>query len=291
MTSWVEVRQATGDAAPLLLDVPHAGTRKPPEWRTQLADIVWQRSADLYVDELFADAPSHGATLVVARFPRTFLDVNRDREDVDPAAFADGWPRPVPEPTRYARTGMGVVWQSCGPELNPIYDAPLTHAEVETRIARYWQPYHAALDAGLATARARHGAVVHLDCHSMARLRDVRSPHPDGPLRPDFDLGDLDGTSCAPDVTAAVAEHLRGRGFRVTVNREFRGGEIVRRHGRPSKGVHSLQIEINRGLYLADDRHGRADGFATLRAEMALLTARLATFARAFAASCGKVGA
>jgi N-formylglutamate amidohydrolase len=274
-----------------VLDVPHAGLVKPPEWRTRLPDVVWQRSADLYVDDLFADAPAQGASLLVARFPRTFLDVNRDREDVDPADFADGWPRPVPEPTRYARIGMGLVWQRCGPELAAVYDAPLASAEVEARIARYWQPYHAALAEEIAAARARHGLVLHLDCHSMPRLRDVRSPHPDGPLRPDVELSDLEGASCAPEVTAAAAEHLRGRGFRVTVNREFRGGEILRRHSRPAEGVHALQIEINRGLYLAEDRHSRSAGFPALRAEMALLTGRLAAFAREFAGSGGKVGA
>lgn len=259
---------------PVLIDSPHSGEEEPDEARFSAPKAHWRRSADLYVDVVFADAPRHGATLIAARFPRVFIDPNRATDDIDPDWTDGSLPFPV-RPSQRARDGWGLCWTSCGPENLPLYDRLLSFDEIVDRIDRYWRPYQTALEAELARLHDRFGYVLHLNAHSMAWAVSARDAAPRDRQRPDFDLGNCHGTSCAQRLTDGVAAHLRDAGHAVDINGEFSGGYIVRWHGNPGRGVHSLQIEINRKHLLEADRSTRSRSLAEMRDGMSGLVSRL----------------
>ncbi|MCC7274310.1 MAG: N-formylglutamate amidohydrolase [Alphaproteobacteria bacterium] len=266
----VIVRAATGAAAPLVLDSPHSGTVYPADFRPACAPSLLRQAEDAYVDELWGAAPAMGVAIVAAAFPRAYIDPNRSLEDMDPELLDAPWPGPV-APGDKTNRGIGLIWRLVNAS-HPIYDRKLTVAEVQGRIDRCWRPYHAALDRTLDEAQSRFGTVWHIDCHSMQSRGNRLSV--DGPAarRADFVLGDRDGTTCAPAFTRFIAERVAAMGYSVKVNDPYKGVEIVRRHGRPQDGRHSLQIELSRALYMDEESHARGPGFAKLQADLAALT-------------------
>ncbi len=241
-----------GTALPLLVDCPHSGRDYPPDFDHAIARRELRRLEDAYVDRLCARAPEIGAMRLVATFPRSYIDVNRAEDDLDPTLLDTPWPAGL-RPGVKCELGVGLVAR--GLPGAPIYDRLLGVAEVRSRIERCYRPYHRALADALDGLGARFGVAYHLDLHSM--------PAGDEDLeRPDFCVGDADGGSCESGYTELVREWLHGRGFRVVVNDPYPGAEIIRRHGCPAKGRHSLQIEINRGLYLDEREVAPAAGFA-----------------------------
>jgi N-formylglutamate amidohydrolase len=264
--------------APVVLDSPHSGRLYPADFGAAAPIEALRRIEDAYVDELFADAPRHGAGLLHALFPRSYIDANRHEDEIDPLLLAEPWPRPL-HPSDRAERGLGVVRRLVRPDL-AVYDRKLAVAEIEARLERCHRPYHGALEAMLARAKARHGRVWHVNCHSMKALGRSRHGKP-APVREDFVLGDLDGRSCDGTFTAFVAAALRDMGYSVAVNRPFRGAEIVTRHGAPAEGRHSLQIEVNRRLYLDEAAVAPNGGFERLRRDLARLVARVADHAQA----------
>lgn len=274
--SVLDRRDPAGDAAPLVLDSPHSGRDYPADFGAAVPLDALRRIEDAYVDELFADAPAAGASLLVALFPRSYIDVNRHEEEIDPLLLAEPWPRPLDVSDR-AERGLGVIRRLVRPDL-PIYDRKLAVSEIERRIAGFHRPYHGALEATLAAAQTRFGQVWHINCHSMKPLGRARNGAP-APIREDFVLGDLDGQSCDPAFTDFVATTLRELGYGVAINRPFRGAEIVTRHGAPGQGRHSLQIEVNRRLYLDEQAVATHAGFDRLRDDLRLLLRRTADYA------------
>ena len=267
-------RDPPGGALPLVLDSPHSGTSYPEDFAYCCPLAVLRRAEDAYVDELYDAAPGFGATLIGALFPRSYVDVNRAADDLDPALLA-GAPPPwlVPRPV----TRVGLVRRHAQPGV-PIYDRKLSPDHVLARIERYHTPYHRVLDQSLDRLHRAFGAVWHLNCHSMpshGRRRDGR-PGEHG----DFVLGDRDGTTCAPEFTDFVARHLRRLGYDVRINEGYKGVEIVRRQGRPAERRHSLQIEVDRALYMDQKTLERLPGFDRLKADLAGLVAALAEFVR-----------
>jgi N-formylglutamate deformylase len=262
-----------GEVIPLVLDSPHSGTIYPEEFDHAPARILVRQAEDTHVATLWRAAPSFGATLLEARFPRAFIDPNRGLDDIDPELLADPWPHDI-APTRKTLQGIGLVWRMAGDGV-PMYSRKLTSAEVADRIDRYWRPYHAALDAVLDARVARFGAVWHLNCHSMPAVGDARADDAGSP-RADFVLGDRDGTTCEPAFTQLVADTLRHLGYAVAINDPYKGVEIVRRHGRPAEHRHSLQLEIKRTLYMDEQTFEPGDGFLRLEADLARLTATIA---------------
>ena len=266
------------DPAPVVFDSPHSGLTVPAGFTPAVPmDRVFV-ATDTHVDALFAGAPRHGGPLLKALFPRSFLDVNRSVEDVDPLLLAEPWPGPLSQAPS-VRRGMGLIWRFAWGD-QPMYDRKLTVAEVRDRIDRYWRPYHAALDRMTASVHDRCGQVWYVDCHSMPRRGHALSPDPAGAERADIVLGDRDGTSCAPAFTAVVADAFRRRGYDVAINRPFKGAELVRRHGAPDRGRHSLQIEINRKLYMDEVTRARHDGFDRLAADLDAIAGEICTHAR-----------
>lgn len=260
---------------PLVFDSPHSGTIYPEDFRFACPWPVLRTAEDTHVDELYGAAPEFGATLLAALFPRSYIDVNRDLGDIDPALLDEAWPGPV-NPGEKTRLGMGLIRRLARPEL-PVYDRKLSIKEVQRRIDRFYQPYHAVLQETCDRLLAKFGVVRYIDCHSMPSEGNAMSSDP-GAKRADFVLGDRDGTTCDRALTDFVARVLRGRGYTVKINDPYKGVELVRRHGRPAENRHALQIEVNRALYMDERTQEKTAGFDRLKADITHLVEALADF-------------
>ena len=269
---------SVGPALPLVLDSPHSGTHYPADFDHLPPRAVVRQAEDTHVETLFAAAPATGATLIEALFPRAYIDPNRHVSDMDPAVLCEPWPGPI-APSRKTELGIGLVWRLARGGV-PMYARALSVADVERRIALCYEPYHAAVAAALDERHRRFGAVWHLNCHSMPAVGDVMSDDPGRP-RADVVLGDRDATTCEPEFTAFVAATLSGMGYAVAINDPYKGVELVRKHGRPAERRHSLQIEINRRLYMNEATLEKSSGFAALQADLARLVEELADYVRA----------
>ena len=256
---------------PLVFASPHSGAHYTPEFQAEarLDPVSLRRSEDSFVDELFAAAPDHGAPLLAATFPRVFCDVNREPWELDPNMFEGPLPAWVNSASPRVGAGLGTIARVVA-SGEPVYRHKLPFAEAEDRVRRYWQPYHAALGELIAETRARFGCCLLLDCHSMPA-------HPAHGTKPaDMVLGDAHGTACAPRATRLVEETLSGLGYRVRRNDPYAGGYVTRHYGIPREGVHALQIEIARSLYMDEGRVERAPGMLPLTRDLGRLMAVLA---------------
>lgn len=263
----VSVVCARGAVVPVVFDSPHSGAVYPSDFNHIIPLDKIRRAEDMYVDELFGDAPAHGATLIAALFPRSYIDPNRSLEDLDPELLADSWPGPV-RPGEKARLGHGLIWRLCPPDMN-LYIEKLSPDQVRRRIDGYWRPYHEALRRALDDLYMRFDAVWHINCHSMPSM--ARGPFFNGGGQPDFVLGDRDGTTAAPDFVHLVRDCLRGMGYSVKINDPYKGVELVRAYSNPARGRHSLQIEINRAIYMDEASFERLPRFRALKADLGRL--------------------
>jgi N-formylglutamate deformylase len=268
---WRRDPQAT--EVPLVFDSPHSGSHYPEDFRFSCPLNLLRTAEDAYVDELYAAAPEFGATLIGAVFPRSYLDPNRAADDLDNALIDGPWPWPL-SPSHRTRAGLGVVRRVARPGI-PIYDRKLTVDEILSRVDRYHTPYHRVLDETCERTRRKFGVVWHVNCHSMPSQRSGKK----GGHCADFVLGDRDGKSCASEFTEFVAQALRGRGYTVRVNEVYKGVEIVKRQGRPAAQRHSLQIEVDRALYMDQKTLEKSPGFASLQADITQLIGELREFA------------
>jgi len=258
---------------PLVFDSPHSGSHYPEDFRSCCPLSLLRTAEDAYVDELYAAAPELGATLIGAVFPRSYLDANRAADDLDNALIEGPWPWSL-SPSHRTRAGLGVVRRVARPGI-PIYDRKLTVDEILSRVDRYHTPYHHVLNEACESAHRKFGVVWHVNCHSMPSQRSGKK----GGHCADFVLGDRDGTSCASQFTEFVARALRGRGYTVRVNEVYKGVEIVKRQGRPAAQRHSLQIEVDRALYMDQKTLEKSPGFACLQADITQLIREIREFA------------
>ncbi len=270
-------RDPAARPVPVVFDSPHSGAEYPDDFGFVAPMNKVRGAEDAFVHALYGAAPEHGATLLAARFPRSYIDPNRSLLDLDPGLLDGRWPGPL-EPGEKSRLGSGLVWRTCPPD-HPMYDRKLTVAEVRRRIDGYYAPYHAALRQALDEAHRRFGAVWHVNCHSMPSLSTVKSPEGPGVRRPQIVLGDRDGASCDPAFTAFVREALAGFGYEVALNDPYKGAELIVAYSDPGTGRHSLQIEINRGLYMDEDTLEPHAGFAGLKADITRLIAAICGYA------------
>lgn len=256
---------------PLVFASPHSGRAYPADFiaAARLDPLSLRRSEDGFVEELFAAAPEHGAPLLAATFPRVFCDVNREPWELDPGMFDGPLPAWVNTASPRVGAGLGTIARVVATG-EPVYRRKLTFVEAEDRIRRHWQPYHAALAALIAETRAEFGRCLLVDCHSMPS-HPAQAANP-----PDFVLGDAHGTACAPRITRLVEEVLQGLGYRVRRNDPYAGGYVTRHYGRPREGVHALQIEIARPLYMDEARIERLPRMRTLQQDLTRLVSRLA---------------
>ncbi len=265
-------------AAPVVFDSPHSGADYPTDFETIAPDARLRRAEDMFVDELFGAAPGLGAALLAAKFPRSYIDPNRSEYDIDRRLIDGNWPAPV-SVTEKSRLGHGLIWRLCPPDL-PIYDRKLTVDEVQARIDAYYRPYHRALADAIGMARDRFGIVYHLNCHSMPTVSaPMVMDTADARRRADFVLGDREGTSCAADFTDMVRGTLEAMGYAVALNDPYKGVELISAYSNPALGRHSLQIEINRALYMDEERFERTAGFEALKADIGTLIAAICDYA------------
>jgi N-formylglutamate deformylase len=283
----VEVWQPTGQPLPLVCDSPHSGTAYPADFGHVLPMALLRRGEDTDVHRLWESAPSHGATLIAATFPRTYIDVNRSETDLDPAQIDGEWPEAL-QPGPKTQQGLGLIWQRISRDgvATPLYDRKRTVAEVQHRIHRYWRPYHAALQQAINASVERFGCVWHLNLHSMPD--DVyRRLGQNGKVLADFVLGDRDGATCAPEFIHLIGDTLKGFGYTVAYNEPYKGVELIGRIGQPQLGRHSLQIEIRRPVYMDEDTREPNAGFAPLQQHLDRVLAAVADFVRTEAARVG----
>lgn len=271
---------------PLIIDSAHSGREYPEDFRyaCPLPDLA--RMEDRYVDDLFSAAPDHGAALLHAHFARSYIDLNRAIDDIDPRLLADPWPnetRGMIRPTARSDSGIGLLCRLTRPGL-PVYNRTLASAEIIHRIDHYYKPYHAALESFLDDAHYRFGAVWHISAHSMPAASAVpkralklagREAAPS-----DFVLGDRDGTTCGREFVHAVRDYLRKQGFRVSINDPYKGVELIRRYAQPTRGRHSLQIEINRALFMDEETGERKPFYLKTKEKIGDLIDHCASFAK-----------
>lgn len=249
--------------APVVLASPHSGREYPAEFlaASRLDASGLRRSEDCFVDELFSDAPQRGIPLLAATFPRAWCDPNREPWELDASMFSDDLPDWVNRTSPRVGAGLGTIARIVA-SGEPIYRRKLCFAEARDRVEACWQPYHDALTRLVADAKAGFGTCLLLDCHSMPAA---------GVPGTDFVLGDAHGTACAPELTDYVEARLAALGYTVRRNDPYAGGFVTRSYGRPREGVHALQIEIARPLYMDEARYERGPRFAQVRADLAAL--------------------
>ncbi len=272
--SAVEVLAPGTLASPVIFASPHSGRDYPTSLlkNARLDRHALRQSEDSYVDLLFETAPRYGAPLLRALFPRAYVDVNRSRDELDPRMFADDLPARADTRSNRVIAGLGVIPRIVA-DGQDIYARKLRLTDAERRLASCYDPYHAALGRLIDEAIAAFGCAVVIDCHSMPSAGGA-------PIRPgerpiDFVLGDRFGASCASAVTEFADETLTEMGYETARNAPYAGGYVTASYGRPATGVHVLQIEINRALYLDEKRITRTDAFEDLRKSMIGLIKRM----------------
>lgn len=275
----IVVRPSQGTRAlPLVFDSPHSGFDYPDDMNSVVPIKVLRQSEDAFIDALFGHVPVLGAVLVKATFPRCYIDPNRSTDDVQVDAIEGEWPHPVINSIKTNR-GAGLIYTKIHGET-VLYDRKLSIAEIENRIANYWRPYHDHLSAELDRLHNDHGQVWHINCHSMPARGNKHAE--DGEVdRADFVLGDRDGTTCSSEFTKVIEDFLSGRGYDVAINFPMKGVELVRKHGRPNEARHSLQIEVNRRLYMDEVEITKNEQYAETASLLADMNAMIADFVSA----------
>ncbi len=265
------VSEPSGKAMPVVIGVPHAGRQYPPDFvaMSRLTAHALRRSEDAYVDLLFDGAPALGAALLKAHFPRAFLDVNREPYELDPKMFDGRLPGFVNSRSLRVAGGLGTIPRIVG-DGQDIYRGRIPVADALERIDRYYRPYHQALRRLVQGTRQHFGSCVLVDAHSMPSSSMDR----DGLVKADVVLGDRYGSSTAPWIVDELEVALTQAGFSVLRNRPYAGGFITESYGDPKSGLHAVQIELNRALYMDERTLVPHEGFEKLREAIAGVLAR-----------------
>ena len=261
-----EVLEPVSQTLPLVFNSPHSGRRYPQDFLegSRLDALAIRRSEDHYVDELFSVAPALGAPMLVAHFPRAFLDVNREPYELDPRMFEGPLPSYANINSIRVAGGLGTVPRVVAENME-IYRHRMPVADALDRIETIYKPYHACLRRLVVRTHVAFGFAVLIDCHSMpGNIRVAGSG-----VRPDFIIGDRYGTSASGELSRTATRLLEDMGFSVVRNKPYAGGFITEHYGRPAKGLHALQIEVNRGLYVDEATLAKRPDFAVLKTAIA----------------------
>ncbi|MGA7971492.1 MAG: N-formylglutamate amidohydrolase [Pseudolabrys sp.] len=267
-----DILEPATSAGPVLFNSPHSGSVYPRAFlavsRLEIATL--RRSEDSFVDELMAGVVRQGYPLMHAHFPRCFVDVNREPYELDPRMFEGRLPSFANTRSMRVAGGLGTVARVVG-DAQEIYDRRIPVDDALQRIESLYKPYHRTLRRLFSRVHRDFGAAVLIDCHSMPSTAGQRDDRP----RPEFVLGDRYATSCVPVVAEIVESTLRGLGYTVSRNKPYAGGFITEHYGNPAAGLHALQLEINRALYMDERRYERSSNFARLAADLETLACRL----------------
>ncbi len=256
---------------PLVFASPHSGRGYPATFLdiARLDAAGLRRSEDCFVDELYEGAVAAGAPLLSAMFARAYCDPNREKWELDPAMFVDTLPDWVNTTSARVGAGLGTLARVVA-SGESIYRRKLPFGEAEFRVRTYWEPYHAALRQLLDETKRSFGACLLIDCHSMPAQTYL-----DGRRSPDVILGDAHGTACSPQIMRTIEVILSDLGFVVRRNDPYAGGYVTRHYGRPREMVHTLQLELARGLYMDEARLTRSADFGVIKRKLATFAARL----------------
>lgn len=265
-------------AAPIIVASPHSGRTYPASFleSARLDPVTLRHSEDAFVDEICASAPEIGLPLLKANFPRAYVDPNREPYELDPGMFQEPLPAFVNTTSTRVAGGLGTIARvvTDGAE---IYAGKLTFREARERIDTYYWPYHQAQQALIEQVQAQFGCALLIDCHSMPSIggpMDLDS----GRSRADIVLGDRYGSACSPAVSIRISAQFREFGYSVVRNNPYAGGYTTGRYGLPARGVHAIQIEIKRSLYMNEKRVERGPGLSRLRSHMKRLLRDLTQF-------------
>ncbi len=261
---------AESQKAPVIFNSPHSGRIYPSVLlrASRLSALALRKSEDAYVDELFATAPANGAILMHAHFPRAYIDINREPYELDPVLFNGSLPAFANSQSLRAIGGLGTIARIVN-DKEEIYHGPLNLDAALVRIEQLYKPYHTALTQILQSTRERFGSVFLLDCHSMPSQQGERGGWPD------FVLGDRFGSACAPELTRLAQGFLKSLGYRVALNKPYAGGFITEHYGRPDHGVHVLQVEVDRSLYMNEETFEKLPSFVGLQGDISRLVTML----------------
>ena len=257
---------------PLIFDSPHSGTHYPDDFDYACEFKLLEAAEDKFVDDLFACASQNGAAFLQAHFPRSYIDPNRAIDDIDEDLLAEDWSGPFQtNPSSRSHAGIGLIRRLVRPGI-PVYNRALSSEEIIQRIEKYYRPYHAALENLIKDTHYNFGQAWHINCHSMP----ASSAYPKRGIglvgnraKPvDFVLGDRDGTTCAHSFTLALKDFIKSLGYTVSVNDPFKGVELIEKYSSPAQGYHSLQIEINKTLYMDEETGEKTKNYNTLKSDI-----------------------
>ncbi|MCF3640356.1 N-formylglutamate amidohydrolase [Rhizobium sp. TRM95111] len=279
-----EVIEPLSQRVPVVFNSPHSGRRYPQGFvaQSRLDPLSLRRSEDHFVDELFSAAIDLGAPMLVAHFPRAFLDVNREPYELDPRMFEGPLPPYANISSMRVAGGLGTVPRVVAENME-IYQRRLPVAEALNRVENIYKPYHACLRRLVVRTHVAFGFAVLLDCHSMPGNIRVSGTGD----RPDFIIGDRYGTSASADMTRALVRLIEDLGFVVVRNKPYAGGFITEHYGRPAKGLHALQIEVNRSLYVNEATLAKRPEFEAVRAAISTALGKFADHVAALAVESG----
>ena len=266
------VSEPVEQTAPVVFCSPHSGRVYPRAFleSSQLDAQTLRKSEDCYVDELFAAVPDHGAPLLAARFPRAYLDVNPEPYELDPELFDEPLPDFANPQTMRVVGGLGTIARIVS-DTEEIYGNQISLSSAMERIERLYKPFHAALKLLLEKTRDQFGYAILVDCHSMPSS----STNYPAASRPEFVIGDRFGTSCDTRLTRMLKDVVGQVGYQAQLNRPYAGGFITEFYGQPKYGIHAIQLEINRGLYLNEDSLERSRRFASFRRKVDRMTRQI----------------
>ncbi|WP_454851661.1 N-formylglutamate amidohydrolase [Rhizobium binxianense] len=275
-----EIREPVSQTIPFVYNSPHSGRIYPPEFiaQSRLEGIAIRRSEDHYVDELFGSAVELGAPLLLANFPRAYLDVNREPYELDPRMFDGLLPPYANINSLRVAGGLGTIPRIVAENME-IYARRLPVQEGLDRVEAVYKPYHAALRRLIARTHVQFGFGVLIDCHSMPGNVRVSGSN----QRPDFIIGDRYGTSASAELSRAAVGILEEMGFTAIRNKPYAGGFITEHYGRPSRGLHALQIEVNRSLYIDELTLEKRPDFLTVAAAVTSFMREMAGHVEKFA--------
>ena len=268
-----------GEPVALVFDSPHSSDVFPEDFGHAVTEFDLREAEDCFIGELYRDgAAAVGGVLLEAGFSRTYIDPNRAAWDIDLELVEGEWNGEY-RPSGKARLGKATIWRLLE-DGRPIYARRLPAAEVRHRVESYLIPYQKQLKELLDAVHARHGVVYHVNCHSMSAVSGVTGEDAAGTVRADIVLGDRDGTTCSGEFTELVRQLFADAGYHVKVNEPYKGVELVRAFSDPAAGRHSLQIEINKRLYMDEARREKHAGFEQLQSRLDTVLAAVAAYAR-----------
>ena len=260
--------------APIIFNSPHSGSVYPQAFldASRIDIAALRRSEDSFMDELIGDLSGRGFPVVRVHFPRSYVDVNREPYELDPRMFAGRLPSYANTRSMRVAGGLGTIPRVVG-DGQDIYRERLDVDDGLARIELLYKPYHRALRRLIAQAHQSFGTAILVDCHSMPSVGITR----DEPRRPDVVIGDRYGTSCSPLLADVVERTLRGLGYSVGRNKPYAGGFITEHYGNPASGLHTIQIELNRAIYMDERRREHGPRFAQVAADFAVLADAIAS--------------